>query len=549
MSSSSTLDVQRVRGFDELLRKNKKASLEEVISVLESGDKAVPFNPEATFSMSAENLPVCLAVRAHRADILDLLIQKYHADVNFSFCLTLIPAVTSMNLIPASEVTTINFPSFIVLACCNDFDLCSKMLTLVTKNEFKCPGYVLLHLTQAAVTCVDIRVLEFVLKNFKLLPTDRNGRTILHHVAMQCTASTSPDSTVIATLRELVKVRASIDVFDDYDLTALQYACWAGSLAAVKVLVAAGADVNKYSGNESCTALHLAVAAQSIDVVHELLRAGAKRNTDVTCDWVENNHVLITGDPADVARAAGNFRLARYVADPLRSSLGVLLDSDAAAEGGSAAAIMFEPSPGEAFDGVCEICLEETKLIPLGRCHHAFCKNCLASWFRTSSNGVTRPQCPRAGCNLPVSVYDINVVLGKAEADRVDQLLLQRCLAEMPDFQWCPHCSYGGIFARNCMNAECTNCGYMFCTQCRLQAHPGISCGAKCLQKIDNSRTQRWMTENTKPCPKCHVPIVKNGGCSHMKCSRCSYEFCWFCLGKYQGVYTFDQRCPCPKRT
>jgi len=333
-------------------------------------------------------------------------------------------------------------------------------------------------------------------------------------------------------------------------LTALQYACHAGCLAAVRVLIAAGADVNTYWSDDSCTALHLAVAAQNIDIVHELLHAGAKTNTEVLCDYFVNERVNITGDPSDVARASGNFRLARYVSDPLRSSLGVLLDSDAVANGGDAAsAIMYEPEPGDEIDGTCMICLEDTKLIPLGHCHHAFCKKCLANWFSTSSNGVTRPQCPQSGCNMPVSIYDVRVVMGKEEADRVDQMLLNRSLAEMPDFRWCPRCSCGGFFEGECHSAECVACGYKFCTECQQDAHEGLTCRDKCLQRVgDKVVTARWIAANTKRCPACHVPICKNGGCSHMRCSRCHYEFCWFCLGKYQGVYTFDQRCPCPKR-
>lgn len=31
-------------------------------------------------------------------------------------------------------------------------------------------------------------------------------------------------------------------------------------------------------------------------------------------------------------------------------------------------------------------------------------------------------------------------------------------------------------------------------------------------------------------------PIEKNGGCNHLTCSRCSFEFCWICL----SAYTFN---------
>jgi ariadne-1 len=44
----------------------------------------------------------------------------------------------------------------------------------------------------------------------------------------------------------------------------------------------------------------------------------------------------------------------------------------------------------------------------------------------------------------------------------------------------------------------------------------------------------KWIAENTKPCPRCHLRIEKNGGCNHMTCHTqtgggCRYEFCWIC--------------------
>ena len=46
----------------------------------------------------------------------------------------------------------------------------------------------------------------------------------------------------------------------------------------------------------------------------------------------------------------------------------------------------------------------------------------------------------------------------------------------------------------------------------------------------DDSETANWIQANTQGCPKCGSLIEKNGGCNHMTCSKCRYEFCWICL-------------------
>jgi predicted RNA-binding Zn-ribbon protein involved in translation (DUF1610 family) len=33
----------------------------------------------------------------------------------------------------------------------------------------------------------------------------------------------------------------------------------------------------------------------------------------------------------------------------------------------------------------------------------------------------------------------------------------------------------------------------------------------------------------SKPCPSCRIPIEKKGGCLHMKCPECGFDFCWRC--------------------
>jgi len=35
-------------------------------------------------------------------------------------------------------------------------------------------------------------------------------------------------------------------------------------------------------------------------------------------------------------------------------------------------------------------------------------------------------------------------------------------------------------------------------------------------------------------CPKCNATIEKDGGCNHMVCKRCKFDFCWVCLTAWE---------------
>jgi len=48
-----------------------------------------------------------------------------------------------------------------------------------------------------------------------------------------------------------------------------------------------------------------------------------------------------------------------------------------------------------------------------------------------------------------------------------------------------------------------------------------------------NARSSEELMESrTRPCPRCFIPIEKEGGCQHMTCTnpQCRHEFCWLCL-------------------
>jgi len=62
------------------------------------------------------------------------------------------------------------------------------------------------------------------------------------------------------------------------------------------------------------------------------------------------------------------------------------------------------------------------------------------------------------------------------------------------------------------------------------------------LCKSDSLQNKKWLRENTKQCPRCKLSIEKNDGCFQMKCHKCRFQFCWFCLGDW-ATHTDHFRC------
>jgi hypothetical protein len=76
-----------------------------------------------------------------------------------------------------------------------------------------------------------------------------------------------------------------------------------------------------------------------------------------------------------------------------------------------------------------------------------------------------------------------------------------------------------------------------FCLSCgkhgdNNNSESGNGANKKNSHDIENDKSNNWLLENTKPCPKCKANICKDEGCNHMTC-RCGHHFCWLCGAEY----------------
>ena len=323
----------------------------------------------------------------------------------------------------------------------------------------------------------------------------------------------------------------------------LHLACELGRRSIVRILVENfGADVNERV-NYGFTPLHIVAKTGSLPIASYLLRHGA----DTGLRAIDDDSFKNNGSALDIARYYGNFSVSRLILDPRENDLEALSSegsglglSSSAGDGLGASGAFFQGIPGEPFEGECSICFEETTLVALSCCGHAFCRDCLNDWFMAQFDGFTRLRCPWNGCNALCSWYDI--IYNVRDRSKFEDFYLKKALRSMDDFRWCPKCNFGGFV--ECRKAVCLYCGYKFCAECLGEYHTD-DCMKLYERNSEEFFSNKWLKSNTKPCPKCSVVIYKDGGCSHVKCLHCDYEFCWICMGPYIGLYSFDGTDPC----
>ncbi|CAO3687680.1 unnamed protein product [Rhizopus stolonifer] len=204
---------------------------------------------------------------------------------------------------------------------------------------------------------------------------------------------------------------------------------------------------------------------------------------------------------------------------------------------------------GNLKDFVCDICCDDSPNIETAciSCEHRFCKTCYTQYLyqKIREEGESRRiQCPDSGCSLIVDEKTIELLVDTETFNKYRDLLNRTFVDDNDFLRWCPapdceyaiECSTPSTSLTSVVPAVECKCSLRFCFGCGLDDHQPCICALvrKWLKKCkDDSETANWISAHTKECPKCHSTIEKNGGCNHMTCRKCRYEFCWVCMGPW----------------
>ena len=203
----------------------------------------------------------------------------------------------------------------------------------------------------------------------------------------------------------------------------------------------------------------------------------------------------------------------------------------------------------------CSICdSDEKKEMSSLECKHQFCNDCWKNYLthQIIHEGLAQViVCPDFYCDILVDEATIGQFFDDNEYTKhiYTKLILNSYVHNNPRARWCPGKACGHIIKATSLTSAynyaqlitCDHCHTSFCFQCAQPWHDPIKC-ILLLQwhkrLFDDSQTVVWLKVNTKSCPKCKVNIEKNGGCNHMTCRKCQYEFCWLCFGKYTNSFS-----------
>uniref|UniRef100_A0A1Q3F4U2 Putative ubiquitin conjugating enzyme 7 n=1 Tax=Culex tarsalis TaxID=7177 RepID=A0A1Q3F4U2_CULTA len=205
------------------------------------------------------------------------------------------------------------------------------------------------------------------------------------------------------------------------------------------------------------------------------------------------------------------------------------------------------------FSSKCPICDEDVPInggIVLRDCFHIFCEECLIGTIRAALEEDVKVRCPalvdddQQRCSTLIQEREIKSLLKTDEYEMFEQ----RCLEVAEgSFESSVHCltlnckGWVVLEGNNVASFRCPICTVENCVSCKT-IHEGKSCEdyqAEIKRNSDEELSESAIkqlldTRQAVLCPNCKRLIIKNGGCDHMTCLKCRYEFYWSTLAPYR---------------
>lgn len=179
----------------------------------------------------------------------------------------------------------------------------------------------------------------------------------------------------------------------------------------------------------------------------------------------------------------------------------------------------------------CKVCMEvapSSNMFQNSNCAHVFCRACLSQHIAAKlQENITVIKCPEVHCKGVLEPEICQDIVPKDVFERWESVLCESMAIGACKF-YCPFSDCSAMMLDDAdemvVQAECPVCRRLFCAQCKVAWHAGISCqkfqsldanerGKDDLILLELARRNRWMR-----CPKCNFFVEKIEGCLHITC-------------------------------
>ncbi|XP_031499569.1 uncharacterized protein LOC116263893 isoform X1 [Nymphaea colorata] len=191
----------------------------------------------------------------------------------------------------------------------------------------------------------------------------------------------------------------------------------------------------------------------------------------------------------------------------------------------------------------CNVCMERKRVeksFKIQDCGHEFCSECIIEHVKVKiGENSTIVWCMEVGCQSQIYLESCQRILNAELLEKWSMMISESLILPSQKF-YCPfkNCSallWDDTEGREVIReAECPYCWRLFCAQCKVGWHAGMSCsefqtmrnwlaGKDEVMMKDMANQKNWQR-----CPRCKFYVDKVSGCLQITC-RCGYQFCYRC--------------------
>ncbi|URE23905.1 Phosphatidylinositol-4-phosphate 5-Kinase [Musa troglodytarum] len=180
---------------------------------------------------------------------------------------------------------------------------------------------------------------------------------------------------------------------------------------------------------------------------------------------------------------------------------------------------------------LCKICMDTAPAAEMfwsSNCSHSFCQHCLSRYIGAKvQENILTVKCPEIECKGVLRPELCQDIVPADVFSRWETALCESMVLASQRF-YCPFKDCSALMVddgqETVRQSECPNCQRLFCAQCKVGWHSGLSCeefkmlgtderGRDDLMLMKIAKDKRW-----KRCPRCRFFVEKTQGCMHITC-------------------------------